>query len=58
MKSQINAVITKLQSMLDRAEELADSENDNTSEKYTNVAEIIEEVVLSLQEAVDILDAG
>jgi len=56
MKKQIETLITKLEAMLERASDLSDSENEKTSDKYTNIAEIIEEVLSSLQEAIDILE--
>ena len=53
MKTQIEKELAKLGAMLERAEELADSENETTAERYEAVVESIEAAISALEEGLD-----
>ena len=48
MKSQLTAIITKLQALHNRAAGLADSENETTAEKYADIPDAIQEALDTL----------
>jgi ElaB/YqjD/DUF883 family membrane-anchored ribosome-binding protein len=52
MKTQIEKVSAQLSKMLERAEELYDSENQETSARYETVCEHLETAIEELQQAV------
>lgn len=57
MTKQLQAVIDKLAAMQARAEELADSESEQTAERYADVPDNIATAIEALQEAIDALTA-
>lgn len=57
MRKSLQSIIDKLAALQDRAAELADSENDRTAERYTDLPDYIEAAIDSLREAVDALEA-
>jgi hypothetical protein len=56
MRKQIIALRDKLQAMIDRAEILADSDNDNTAAKYEAVADSLLAAMEALEEVVDLVN--
>lgn len=57
MRKQLMAIITKLEAMQARADELANSENETTADRYCDVPDAISAAIDSLQEAVDALES-
>lgn len=56
MNKQLSTMYDKLEQLISRAEELADSENERTSERYTNVLSSLEAARDALEEAISELE--
>ena len=56
MRKQLQAIMDKLAAMQSRAEELADSENERTAERYADIPDNIASAIDALQEAIDDLE--
>lgn len=56
MRKQIVALIAKAESILVRAEELADSDNDDTAAKYDEVTDAMQAAIAALEEALEALN--
>lgn len=56
MRKQIAALIAKAESVLVRAEELADSDNDDTAAKYDEVTDAMQAAIAALEEALEALN--
>ena len=56
MKTQFGKIVAQLTNMKERAEELADSENEKTIEKYENIPDFIDMAIDAIEEAIEALD--
>ena len=57
MKAKLEKIVGQLQDLLEEAQELADSENEKTADKYADVPSCIEQAIDSLEEAVGYLES-
>ena len=53
MKTILGAILLKLESALTKAENLADSENEDTAAKYEQCVEDLQATIDALQETID-----
>ena len=53
MKTILGAILLKLESALTKAENLADSENEDTAAKYEQCVEDLQDTIDALQETID-----
>lgn len=52
MKKQLNAKLSDLIAMQERAETLADSENETTAQRYEQIVECLTSAIEAIEEAV------
>ena len=55
MRKSILAISIKLGPMLNRAENLSNSENESTADRYADILDLLQTALDALQEAADIL---
>lgn len=52
MKTQLQAILTKLETMLDKATDLSGSDNETTAERYCNVGFSLQTAIDAINEAI------
>jgi hypothetical protein len=58
MKKSLETMLATAESLLARAEEYQDSENEKTADKYADVAAELENVVAAIQGAIESFDVA